>query len=271
MDFLDTLIGRPNTIKTYKSLYKIHIEPYSCWHHEEWTEQDVISYIKKWREEHNISSGTIKTLTMLLCRYIEWKTGNKISVKHTLKTVSRQQQENVIEVPSKPILYSLLDHAKDTDKSLYYPMVIALFSGMRKGEVMGLRWGDIDFKRNLITIRRSYDGPTKNGKTRLIPLHPRLQSELPDIFPKNCDNYLENKVISEQFDPNKNLQKLCKRRKIKAFTFHTLRHCFASYGLESGIDFNKIQKILGHSNLSTTVNFYWSSKYKPEDIDLTFI
>jgi integrase len=266
MDFIETLIGRPNTIKTYKSLFYKHIKPLALTQ-SVWAEQDLSAFIRIWRNE-NLSTNTIKTLTSLLCQYIKWQTGQELSAKQTLRTVSKQNQETELEVPSKSVLYGLIDQA---DKKLRLPLILALFTGMRKGEVMGLKWSDIDFVRDLLTVRRSYNGPTKNGKTRLIPMHPKLREELLAICPRNSDNYLEIKVIPDQFDPNKNLQKLCKRTKIKPITFHTLRHCFASYGLEGGIDFNKIQKILGHSNLSTTVNFYWTSKFKPEEVDLTFI
>lgn len=267
MDFIESLIGRPNTIKTYKSLYENHIEDFVK-NRTSFQDRDVIKFLQRC-STRSVSISTTKAATSLFCRYVEWKTGVKLPFKQALRTVSRQNQEIELEIPSKELLYDLLNKAKT--QRLYTPMLIALLTGMRKGEVLGLKWQDIDFVRDLLTIRRSYDGPTKNGKTRVIPLHPRLKKELFNILPINSDNYMENKVIPVEFDPNKDLQSLCKRTKIKPFTFHTLRHCFASYGLEGGTDFNRIQKILGHSNLSTTVNFYWKSAYKPEEIDLTFI
>jgi integrase len=266
MNFIESLVGRPNTLKTYTSLFNKHIKPLALTQ-SVWAEQDLSAFIRIWRNE-SLSSSTIKTLASLLCQYIKWQTGQELSAKKTMRAIARQSQETEREVPSKEALYGLIDQA---DKKLRLPLMLALFTGMRKGEVMGLKWSDVDFVRGLLTVRRSYNGPTKNGKTRQVPLHPKLKTELLAICPKNSDNYLETKVIPEQFDPNKNLQKLCKRTSIKPFTFHTLRHCFATYGLEGGVDFNKIQKILGHSNLSTTVNFYWTSKYKPEEVDLTFI
>jgi integrase len=267
MDFLQSLIGRPNTIKTYTSLFNKYIKN-EIVINGKWSDQDIPVYIRSWQLK-GLSSSTIKILTSLLCKCIKWQTGQELCIKQALRTVAKQAQETSIETPPKDTLYKLLEASQGTD--LHYPYAIALFTGMRKGEVMGLKWSDVDFAGNLLTVQRSYNGPTKNGKTRKIPLHPDLRKLLLDICPKNSDNYLEKGIVPKQFDPNKHLQRLCKRINIKPFTFHTLRHAFASYGLESGVGFNKIQKILGHSNLSTTVNFYWTSAFKPEEVDLTFI
>jgi integrase len=129
---------------------------------------------------------------------------------------------------------------------------------------MGLRASDVDLKQKIITVRRSYRGPTKSGRTRKVPMSVALTSALCYL------NALEpDERIFPVMDPNPMLKALCREARIRRITFHGIRHTFASLALEAGVSPRKVSQVLGHSSLSTTLNIYWGAIN--EEMDLSFL
>jgi integrase len=133
----------------------------------------------------------------------------------------------------------------------------ALNTGMRKGEILSLTWGDISFENNLITIRHSI---TKSKKTRKIPINPTLRKVLLEQKLKiGFSNYV---FLTPEGNPcsynNPNALKrafgaACRRANIKGFRFHDLRHTAATRMVESGANIVAVSRILGHADLKTTM------------------
>jgi integrase len=152
---------------------------------------------------------------------------------------------------------------------------------MRRGEIWGLRWDDIDVLNDRITVQRSYDGPTKSGKSRIIPISFTLeQIFLADerFISYNCIGKKSNRkrsknmnVIPHNFDPNPLLRELMKKAGVpqEGRTFHSLRHTFSTLALESGRSPILVSKALGHAKLSTTIDIYWN--VSKEKLDLGFL
>lgn len=155
------------------------------------------------------------------------------------------------------------------------PILISVLTGMRIGEVCGLKWGDIDLQRNLITVRRTvsriYDCEAKcesvhigSPKTRSgfrdIPLLPLLKDALREACPgpRNNDYY----VVGYSSTPKAPhtvrdaYQRFLKRYKLPAINFHGLRHTYATRLVESRADVKTISTILGHADVTTTLNLY---------------
>ena len=136
----------------------------------------------------------------------------------------------------------------------------AAFTGMRAGELAGLTWSCVDFERRLITVRCSYDGPTKNGEIRYVPILDallptlrawRLQCPGLLVFPtsKGTMRQASDRAFQEVlhrvleragFAPTEVGGKL--RRHM---TFHGFRHTFASHWVMNGGDLFKLQQIGG--------------------------
>ncbi len=136
----------------------------------------------------------------------------------------------------------------------------AVYTGMRAGELLGLRWEDVDFDRRLITVKRSYDRPTKTGAIRHVPiLNPllpvlrawRLQCPFEWVFPSKVGTMRQpaDRVLQEV------LKRCLERAELKKVRFHDLRHTFASHWVMSGGDLFKLQRILGHKSSQMTQRY----------------
>lgn len=131
------------------------------------------------------------------------------------------------------------------ENSEHYLMLLTLWrSGIRVAELTNLTPEDLDFENNRIEIREG-----KGGKDRVVPFHKELKSQLKTFI--DIKKVKDNEQI---FDYSERwIQKVVKKYTDKDWvTPHTFRHSFSVHILNSGVDSRKLQKILGHSSLSTT-------------------
>ncbi|MFK9095458.1 tyrosine-type recombinase/integrase [Bacillus salipaludis] len=165
-------------------------------------------------------------------------------------------------------------------ESIYIAFVIAIYTGLRRGEVLGLKWEDIDFKTQVINIRRSL-ACTENGlilkevKTkssrRQISISPFVINELlahkeqQDSLKKRLGLIFkeEDLIITDELggrkDPRnllRQMERLIKKAGVKRISFHGIRHTHATLMLTNGENIKVVADRLGHSRASTTLNFY---------------
>jgi integrase len=145
---------------------------------------------------------------------------------------------------------------------------LAIFSGARQGELLGLKWSDVDWEKNQIHIQRTfnndnwYDVKTTESN-RKIDIGPIMMKQLKEwkiacppnaydlVFPNSAGNPINhNNLIKRYFYPALDATKLPKIR------FHDLRHTYASLLIEQGENIKYIQSQLGHSSPSVTLNVY---------------
>lgn len=137
----------------------------------------------------------------------------------------------------------------------------ALYTGMRAGELAGLRWSDVDLDRRLITVQRSFDKPAKSKKIRRVPIVDPLlpvlrawklrgaSAEL--VFPNERGNmHVSNARAMHQI-----FHACLESAEIARIRFHDLRHTFASHYMLRGGSLFKLQKILGHSSIVMTQRY----------------
>lgn len=166
-----------------------------------------------------------------------------------------------------------------------FPVLMAAFYGLRRSEIMGLKWDSIDFDANTITIAHvvvevSIDGkdtivakdrPKSKKSYRTLPLVPEYRRLLlqmkkhQDEYRELCGNcyhesdYIYVNDLGEPIRPNyvsQHFKLVLKNNNLREITFHELRHTCASLLLKSGISMKDIQAWLGHSNYNTTANIY---------------
>ncbi len=168
-----------------------------------------------------------------------------------------------VEYLSREEVVALLA-ATDADKRpnrdvLVVAVRLAVFAGLRCGEIFGLRWRDVDFDRCVLTVRQSYRGaPTKSRRERVIPIADQLRQVLVDWrrrCPSRdyvCPTLVQGKWIAAGQSPS--ILRLYRHANIPvpSAPWHVLRHTFASHFLMSGGSLLTLQRLLGHSTLTVT-------------------
>ena len=182
-------------------------------------------------------------------------------------------------------IHALTEAAYGT--KLEIPVLLASFYGLRRSEVLGLKWDAIDFEANTMEVKRIVTQASIDGKKvlvqadraktksslRTLPLVPPIRDRLlelkgqqetyrrlcrssynPDYLGYLCvdeiGNILRPNYVSEQFP------KLLEKNGLRPIRFHDLRHSCASLLLANGVPMKQIQEWLGHSDFSTTANIY---------------
>lgn len=136
----------------------------------------------------------------------------------------------------------------------------AFYTGMRLGELINLKWSNIDFKNHIINIINDNNFKTKNKKDRVVPINPKLFNILKDKIPK-IHLLSNNDIVFRSSKGVKfNADLVCKRFKESVrlvglndkIHFHTLRHSFASNLVQKGVSLYVVKELLGHEDISTT-------------------
>lgn len=169
---------------------------------------------------------------------------------------------------------SLEDESKvKTDNEAWLFNVIALYTGMRKGEILALQWKDIDLEEDLIHVSKNvaHDGnrpvvdtPKTEAGTRIVPIVPDLKERLLREPNKDPDRFL----ISDTGDTpltNRRYETMSRKERERTdmvCTAHNLRHSFATNAFEVGLDGKSVQEIVGHKDVSTTLNMYTDFRMK---------
>ena len=172
--------------------------------------------------------------------------------KIEIDKIHRPKRAKVLpNVLSKEEVKKILDAHSNLKHKAMLSMIYSC--GLRRSELLNLKFSDIDSKRNIVIIRQS-----KGKKDRIAPLSPKILAMLRTYYkeykPKNW--LFEGQKQGEQYS-EKSLQSVLKQalQKVgitKPVTLHWLRHSYATHLLESGTDLRYIQELLGHSSSKTT-------------------
>ncbi|MCK4351862.1 site-specific integrase [candidate division WOR-3 bacterium] len=130
-------------------------------------------------------------------------------------------------------------------------VVVALNTGMRKSEILNLKWNDVNFREKVISMTN-----TKNNERRFVPINDNVYMELKRLSNNHNGGFV---FISRRGEPygkiQKGFQNAIKRARIKDFTFHDLRHTFASHLVMERCNLRTVQQLLGHKSLNMTMRY----------------
>ena len=187
-----------------------------------------------------------------------------------------------VEKEAKYLTVEQLNKILELEEIKYYERIyrFAARSGMRKGEILGLEWSEVDFDKEEITIQQSLQRVeneglviqkwTKNNQIRIIPMSIKVKMILKQIRAeqskeelllnkKNKYNLVFAKNGEVPVTPNyvyRRFKQHCRKAGYDEITFHSLRHTFASLLKQNGVDTQTIQKLLGHKTQSITADIY---------------
>jgi integrase len=192
---------------------------------------------------------TTRTATLMNCDRAEYGT---ISVDLDLlargKRLMFKENNHRLRFLSEPEIEALL---KACIPHLRPIVETALLSGMRRGELLSLRWEQI---RNEFI----YLTETKSGKARQIPINDRLAEVLKEVRRKN---HLKSEYVfcdsqgRRFYEGKRSFSSACRRAGIEAFRFHDLRHTFASRMVMKGASLKAVQELLGYASLAMTMRY----------------
>lgn len=270
---------KESTIENYFNFYKNNIKmyignmllkdvkPLHC--------QEVLN---KMAENYTIS--TIGQARLTMYTIFESAVENELILKNPVTKAVKCTKGK----PSKEKRVLTLEEQKTfletAKKSTYYNQYAFLLqTGLRTGEMTGLKWSDIDFENRIISVKRTMGYKYKNkewqtgepktkNSCRKIPLTQEAINILKDQKRKNQSlkiiklefseyvflNTMGKPVATSNYDDS--LENLAKKSAIKKLSMHTLRHTFATRCIEAGMKPKTLQMILGHSNIGTTMNLY---------------
>lgn len=277
-----------STYSNYKGKIEKHIIPYlGDIQLKELKRADIESFIRH-LTSIQLSNSTIQNIANLL----------KSAIKEAIRSekIYHNPCKNLL-LPSaqKAFVQALsIDNQRKLERAALLEeessaIIIALYTGMRIGEISGLRWTDIEWQKNIIYVRRTISripSTTRAGKTELlidlpktktsirsIPLATNLKKYLQTkrknatgIYVVNCkESFTEPRIISYRF------KKVLKTAGITSISFHSLRHTFATRCIEKGVDIATLSKILGHASVKMTLDTYTDSMWESRKSALNVI
>ncbi|HEX3035298.1 MAG TPA: site-specific integrase [Thermodesulfobacteriota bacterium] len=216
--------------------------------------KDVESY--KRERKGKVSDGTVnRELSVLKHLFNVAKTERRFFGQNPVTISKLIRCNNVKErILKQDEQARLLEHCNPQLKAI---VLTALNTGMRKGEILTLKWDNVDFNTNLITLDAE---KTKSNKSRHIPINPFLRTLLLEQKAKTqISGYVFLNSHGKPYKDENNLKCLwmqtLKNANIAGFRFHDLRHTFATRAIESGASIIAVKEILGHSDIKTTVRY----------------
>ncbi len=198
-----------------------------------------------------VKTGTInRELASLKHMFTIAEKLGKFDDKNPVKQVKFfQERQFVMKILDREEINRLIDAAADHLKPI---LIIAVSTGMRKGEIFNLRWSDIDFVDHYIHIKK-----TKSNVMRKVPMNAVVAATLKNmerksefIFPSSWSK--KHKHIMEVF---RLFKAACKKAGIRDLRFHDLRHTAATLMVTGGIPLVTVSQILGHATIHMTMKY----------------
>ncbi len=272
---------KPSTLRDYRSTINAHLlPPFGAMRLEDITTE----LIERWRADvparkpgQTLSNRTKNKLLVVLHGIFE--RARKVYGLSTNPVADveryRQRSSGDIEVFSVEEVHALVRAAESEQDAAIF--LTAAFTGLRRGELIALRWRDVDFAGSVLRVRASYAGERlttpKSGKVRSVPLAPdvahvlatlgqrgRYTSDDDLVFVGERGGYLDGSALRRRYD------KALERGQLRRLRFHDLRHTFGTRMIGEA-DIRRVQEWMGHADVQTTMKYLHYSP-RPDEAEL---
>ncbi|MGD9891152.1 MAG: tyrosine-type recombinase/integrase [Dehalococcoidia bacterium] len=270
---------RPGTYESYEQKVRVHIKPaLGKWPLDQVTPQRIQAFMNEKREAGQ-SPRSVQYLRAIIRRALSQALKWDLVTRNAATLVDPPRlKRREASIFSAEQARTLLDALKGD--RLEPLVMLTLATGLRRGEVLGLRWADVDLDAGTLTVRGQYQrmegvwtfvepksdtsrralalpgfviAALRTHRTRQLEERLSIGSEWEDyglVFPTATGAPQDGSSLSHQF------AKRVKRAGLPAVPFHGLRHSVATLLLAKGLTLGEIQKVLGHSQISLTANLY---------------
>lgn len=212
----------------------------------------------------------VAAIKHMFTKACEWEMVEEEALKRVRKVKLLEENNSRLRFLSKTECQALI---KACDNHLRPIVICAVNTGMRKGEILGLKWDDVDLVHGFILLQI-----TKNGERREIPINNTLLATLKDLFkgtverPRRIDIpyvFYDKRTDGRYNNVQKSFNKAMKGAGIKDFRFHDLRHTFASQLVMAGVDITTVKELLGHKTLTMTLRYaHLAPSHKVKAVDV---
>ena len=239
-------------------------------------ESDVQTFVLQKLAE-GLSQKTIKDMLIVLKMVLKFGAKNKLIEYNPFEIqFPTEREKQGIEVLTKANQKRIMNYVQEHFTFRNLGVYICLSTGIRIGEICALTWNDIDTENGIIyvrkTIQRIYIIENGSRHTELLLDTPKTKNSIREIpMTKNLLQLLKplKKIVNSNFFVLTNdakpteprtyrnyYKKMMENLNIPELKFHGLRHSFTTRCIESNCDYKTVSVILGHSNISTTLNLY---------------
>ncbi len=201
--------------------------------------------IQEWQSERaaQVKRGTVnremECLKTCLAKAVEWGKLESSPARNVRKFKLNNQRMRWITQAEFERLHA------ECSRNLKPVVMLARHTGLRRGELLALTWQDVDYRTRTLYVRDS-----KNGEAREIPLNRAAEAAL-----RGLPRQIGTDRVFAVDHVQKSFERACERAEIQDFTFHDLRHTFASHLVMSGVDLNTVRDLLGHKSLAMTLRY----------------
>ena len=266
---------KPSTLRDYRSVLNAHLLPAFG---DRPLESITVDEIEAWRASLSGLSNRSKNKLLIQLHGIFRRAQRVYGLEQNpLAMVEKHplRSSGDIQVLAPEEVWALVRAAvSESDGAIF---LTAAFTGLRMGELLALRWRDVDFSGSVIRVRSSWAGgqltTPKSGKVRSVPLAPDVATALAKlagrehwtgdddlVFASDTGDHLSDSALRVRY------KSALRRANLRELRFHDLRHTFGTRMIAKA-DVRRVQEWMGHSDIQTTMKYLHYAP-RPEDARL---
>jgi len=258
---------KESTLSSYESIVRVHLRPYfGARGLRSISPADCQQFVTDKLAEGSVSAKTVTNLIVVLKEMLKHAVRWGYLVENPARYLERPRVERKERDYLRPDeIRVFLQGANPDYRALF---LTAILTGMRRGELIALRWGDINWDDSTVHVRRSlhkgkFIPPKSKRSVRSIVMSPALKSALRERWitrKENRNDLVFANSVGEPLDPDNLVRRefhpALSRSGLRRIRFHDLRHTYAALLISQGENIKFIQHQLGHASIQTTMDCY---------------
>lgn len=264
-----------STYTNYSCILHKHIAPFFQKLKISQLSNELIQQFIKLKLQEEIGAGTLRIIMTILRDILNFAAKKQMYPQDVISFEYPRERSCGHQLMEEQDYLLLLSRLFEPQSSFEFGILLCLCTGIRVGELCGLRWEDLNLKKGVVNIQRTVgrmknmdknvrtktrifiDTPKTPNSRRQIPIPDALLAKIPSFAA--CPEYFILSGSGRCIEPRsvqRRFKRLLESLNIPPTGIHTLRHQFASRWIDSGFDVKSLSEILGHSSVKTTLDIY---------------